>query len=165
LPLVPPRKPKKPRSLSELDQPQLWHILDRIIFLDEDACGLRPDVAGALEFYWRLFVCPHSGVYRKRPNDPDHEDALLRARDYIKGCQRDNGGMGYGQRIIETSDGGEHDWPVELAEKVMSLQREDGSWVNTNQRWFETDPILVTSYMVRTLSICREIVSSETRGQ
>jgi len=66
----------------------------------------------------------------------------------------------YGQRIIKTTDGQEHDWPVELAEKVMSLQREDGSWVSTKRRYLETDSILVTSYMVRTLSICHEVIGA-----
>jgi len=67
----------------------------------------------------------------------------------------------YGQRIIKTTDGQEHDWPVELAEKVMSLQREDGSWVSTKRRYLETDSILVTSYMVRTLSICHEVINAK----
>jgi squalene-hopene/tetraprenyl-beta-curcumene cyclase len=64
----------------------------------------------------------------------------------------------YGQRIIETSDGARHDWPAELAERIMSRQREDGSWANENRRWYEDDPILVTAYMVRTLSICHEVI-------
>lgn len=69
----------------------------------------------------------------------------------------------YGQRKITTSDGAEHDWPVELAAKVTSLQREDGSWANANPRWLETDAILVTSYCVRTLSICHEAIHGGRR--
>ena len=42
----------------------------------------------------------------------------------------------------------------------MSLQREDGSWVSTKRRYLETDSILVTSYMVRTLSICHEVINA-----
>jgi len=69
----------------------------------------------------------------------------------------------YGERIIKTTDGQEHDWPVELAEKLMSLQRKDGSWVNTQRRYLETDPVLVTSYAVRALSICREVIGPEAQ--
>lgn len=43
------------------------------------------------------------------------------------------------------------DWRQELAKKLLSQQREDGSWVNSNARWLETQPDLVTSYAVLTL--------------
>ena len=66
----------------------------------------------------------------------------------------------YGQRRITTSDGAEHDWPVELADKILAIQQPDGSWVNANGRWLENDSILVTSYMVRALSICHEVIHS-----
>lgn len=42
-------------------------------------------------------------------------------------------------------------WRDELVEKVLSLQKEDGSWVNENNRWFENDAVLTTSYAVLTL--------------
>ncbi len=64
-----------------------------------------------------------------------------------------------GQRELTTSDGEVHDWPVELSEKIISLQKADGSWNNSNTRWFESDSILVTAYMVRALSICREVIN------
>ena len=69
----------------------------------------------------------------------------------------------YGQRMIETADGKTHDWPVELSEKVISLQRPDGSWANENRRWFEEDSVLVTAYMVRALSICHDVISEDKR--
>jgi squalene-hopene/tetraprenyl-beta-curcumene cyclase len=65
----------------------------------------------------------------------------------------------YGQRQIKTSDGKVHDWPAELAEKLVSLQQPDGSWSNSNSQWFENDPVLVTAYAVRTLSICKEVMA------
>lgn len=43
------------------------------------------------------------------------------------------------------------DWRNELANKLLSSQREDGSWVNSNSRWWENDPGLVTAYAVLTL--------------
>jgi squalene-hopene/tetraprenyl-beta-curcumene cyclase len=42
-------------------------------------------------------------------------------------------------------------WRQELALKVMDLQQKDGSWVNTNVRWWEKEPALVTAYAVFTL--------------
>jgi len=48
----------------------------------------------------------------------------------------------------------EHAWPVELGEQVVSLQKDDGSWVNSEDRWWESDPALVTAYTISTLNIC-----------
>jgi squalene-hopene/tetraprenyl-beta-curcumene cyclase len=69
----------------------------------------------------------------------------------------------YGERTITTDEGKAHDWPVELSERIVSMQRPDGSWVNDNERWFESDPVLVTAYMVRTLSICHEVMNQGQR--
>ena len=52
---------------------------------------------------------------------------------------------------LTTEDGREIDWRKELAGHVLSNQREDGSWVNENGRWMESNPVLVTSYMVLAL--------------
>jgi squalene-hopene/tetraprenyl-beta-curcumene cyclase len=43
------------------------------------------------------------------------------------------------------------DWRSELSTKVLSSQREDGSWINEISRWMENEPILVTCYAVMTL--------------
>ena len=43
------------------------------------------------------------------------------------------------------------DWRKELAGKLLSVQREDGSWVNSNGRWMESNPVLVTAYTVLAL--------------
>lgn len=48
--------------------------------------------------------------------------------------------------------GREVDWRSELGNKLLSLQREDGSWVNSNGRWMESDPVLVTSYTLLALA-------------
>ena len=40
----------------------------------------------------------------------------------------------------------------ELAEQLVSLQKADGSWVNTSARWLEGDPNLVTAYSLLALS-------------
>jgi len=46
---------------------------------------------------------------------------------------------------------GEIRWREEVARKVMSLQKPDGSWVNENNRWWENDPVLATSYSLLAL--------------
>lgn len=53
--------------------------------------------------------------------------------------------------VIKTKDGKEIDWRKELATIIIQAQREDGSWVNPNARWWENQPELVTSYAVLTL--------------
>ena len=50
---------------------------------------------------------------------------------------------------------GGHDWKKELSAKVMSLQRPDGSWFNDNNRFWEADPVLCTSFALLVLSLCR----------
>lgn len=42
-------------------------------------------------------------------------------------------------------------WRDELIKKVASLQKEDGSWANSNNRFWEGDPVLSTSYALLTL--------------
>ena len=56
---------------------------------------------------------------------------------------------------FEDAQGVRHDWRKELAQELARRQRDDGSWVNDNRRWFETDPNLVTAYALLTLSYCR----------
>ncbi|MBR2839587.1 MAG: terpene cyclase/mutase family protein [Kiritimatiellae bacterium] len=50
---------------------------------------------------------------------------------------------------------GGHVWRRELAEKVVSLQKPDGSWANNNNRFWEADPVLCTSFAMIVLSLCR----------
>jgi squalene-hopene/tetraprenyl-beta-curcumene cyclase len=59
-----------------------------------------------------------------------------------------------GEHIID-GDGKSHEWRAELAQKLFSLQQPDGSWVNSNNRWLEGDPNLVTGYTLLALSYCR----------
>ena len=42
-------------------------------------------------------------------------------------------------------------WREELIRKVISLQKPDGSWANENNRWWENDPVLATSYALLAL--------------
>lgn len=59
----------------------------------------------------------------------------------------------YGEPKIRDSKGIEHDWYEELAQKLIKLQREDGSWVNESDRWMESLPVLTTAYSILALSV------------
>jgi squalene-hopene/tetraprenyl-beta-curcumene cyclase len=55
----------------------------------------------------------------------------------------------WGQDVVTDDKGVKHDWRKELAATFEKNQRADGSWVNPKSpRWFEGNPILVTSYGV-----------------
>jgi len=46
---------------------------------------------------------------------------------------------------------GEIRWREELVKKLIALQKPDGSWANANNRWWENDPVLATSYALLAL--------------
>ena len=56
----------------------------------------------------------------------------------------------YDEPIITTPDGRQVDWRVELIQTAAKLQQPDGSWQG-DARWMESNPILVTSYVVQAL--------------
>lgn len=47
------------------------------------------------------------------------------------------------------------DWKREVAEKILALQNDDGSWFNKNGRYWEADPVLVTAYCLIALANVR----------
>jgi len=51
-------------------------------------------------------------------------------------------------------EGKRHEWRRELAEHLIKLQKEDGSWANSSERWLEADPNLVTAYSLLALDYC-----------
>ncbi len=57
--------------------------------------------------------------------------------------------------VVKDVDGLEHEWKMELSERLASLQREDGSWLNDrSERWMEGNPVIATSYALIALSRC-----------
>jgi squalene-hopene/tetraprenyl-beta-curcumene cyclase len=52
---------------------------------------------------------------------------------------------------LALKDGVRVDWRRQAALKLINLQQRDGSWVNTEARWWENDPNLVTTYMLLAL--------------
>lgn len=53
--------------------------------------------------------------------------------------------------VVRQSDGTQANWRRDLAKKLFNFQKADGSWINENGRWWERDPVLVTSYALLTL--------------
>jgi len=60
-----------------------------------------------------------------------------------------------GEETFTDAAGTTHRWREELADALVSRQRDDGAWVNANARWMEDDPNLVTAYALLALSHVR----------
>ena len=58
-----------------------------------------------------------------------------------------------GEDRIPLANGTEVVWRDEVARRLLELQRPDGAWVNPEPRWWEADPVLVTSYAVMALEL------------
>ena len=58
-------------------------------------------------------------------------------------------------KTVADSDGKEHDWKADLIAELAERQNEDGSWSNENQRWFENDKNLATSFALMALGHCQ----------
>ncbi|NNJ27299.1 hypothetical protein LzC2_34010 [Planctomycetes bacterium LzC2] len=57
-----------------------------------------------------------------------------------------------GGDTLTDADGVEHPWREDLAAQLLAMQRENGSWVNDADRWYEGDPNMVTAYALMALS-------------
>lgn len=55
---------------------------------------------------------------------------------------------------VVDADGKTHDWRADLIRELAKRQNPDGSWTNDNQRWFENDANLSTSFALLALSHC-----------
>lgn len=56
---------------------------------------------------------------------------------------------------LEANDGTEHEWRVDLVNELAKRQKENGSWINSNERWLENDPNLCTAFSLLALSYCK----------
>ncbi|MBI4563548.1 MAG: terpene cyclase/mutase family protein [Planctomycetes bacterium] len=63
-----------------------------------------------------------------------------------------------GEKTFKTFDGKEHEWAAELGEQLLKVQKEQKMWVNENPRWWESDPLLVTSYVLNVLNAVMKYV-------
>ncbi len=59
-----------------------------------------------------------------------------------------------GESTLIDANGVKHDWRKDLGEKLISLQKENGSWVNSNPQFFEGDPSLATGFALLALKYC-----------
>ena len=57
----------------------------------------------------------------------------------------------WGEPAIVDAAGKKHDWRADLVEQLIRRQREDGSWINTADRWQEDNACLVTAYCLLAL--------------
>ncbi len=55
---------------------------------------------------------------------------------------------------IKDAQGKEHDWRQELVQHLASLQAENGSFTNKNNKWMEGDPNLATTFCLLALANC-----------
>lgn len=60
-----------------------------------------------------------------------------------------------GDKTFTDDTGAAHDWKAELTSALATRQKPDGSWLNANARWMETDPNLVTAYALLALSYAK----------
>ena len=98
-------------------------------------------------------------------SDPRVQDAYRWIRnhytlDYVPGTTRKDGiyyyyfayahcMAAYGEATVVDGSGQSHRWRDELAQKLVSLQRPDGSWINQDSPlWWQDNPDLVTAFTV-----------------
>lgn len=56
---------------------------------------------------------------------------------------------------LKDANGTLHDWRKELTNRLIELQKENGSWVNSkNDRWYEGNPDLATAFALMSLKYC-----------
>lgn len=59
----------------------------------------------------------------------------------------------YGVDVLVLKGETKVNWREALAKRLLDLQKAEGFWVNEDGRWWENDPILVTSYATITLEM------------
>ena len=98
---------------------------------------------------WTLDENP--GVHYGDPNNPrGGDDGLFYYYHTLARALRV-----YGQPIITDSKGVNHDWRVELIQKLAAQQSADGHWTGI-EKWMESKPVLSTSYAVLALEEARQ---------
>lgn len=61
-----------------------------------------------------------------------------------------------GMNEVIDAKGKRHDWRKDLVAELAARQKKDGSWANTDPRWLEGDPNLVTAYVLLALAAAEE---------
>ncbi len=101
-----------------------------------------PRIRAAVEWISRFYTLTHN------PNMPDAQSKEGLYYYYHVFARTM---LAWGEDTIRDADRVSHEWRNELCQRLLALQREDGSWVNEADRWYEGNPHLVTAYAVLTL--------------
>lgn len=59
-----------------------------------------------------------------------------------------------GMKEVDLPDGRKSNWAKDLSAHLISLQKPDGSFVNTDGSWMEGNPVLATSFALQALAQC-----------
>ena len=59
----------------------------------------------------------------------------------------------HGVDVLADADGGRHHWRNDIIAELRSLQHDDGSWANTDGRFWESVPELATPYAMICLKV------------
>ncbi|MFP4058728.1 MAG: prenyltransferase/squalene oxidase repeat-containing protein [Candidatus Brocadiia bacterium] len=65
------------------------------------------------------------------------------------------------KRTLRLPEGIQVNWAKDLGDRLVSLQRDEGYWVNEAMRWYENDKVLATSYVMIALSECRQALAEQ----
>jgi squalene-hopene/tetraprenyl-beta-curcumene cyclase len=136
---------------------------------DEDTDSKDQLAQGGLRSYGSMTYAGlksmlYAGV---KPDDPRVKAALSWLRKHYD--LQNNPGMGdaglyyyyhlmakaldvLGETQFEDADGKKHDWRADITSELARRQNADGSWVNKNNRWLESDANLVTAFALLALS-------------
>jgi squalene-hopene/tetraprenyl-beta-curcumene cyclase len=58
--------------------------------------------------------------------------------------------------FVTDAAGKPHEWRKELAQRLVSLEKPDGTWINEKaERWEEGNAVVATAYVVQALAICQ----------
>ena len=106
----------------------------------------------------------HAGLERDDPRVKAATDWLRKHYDLENNPGMGDAGLYYyyhlmakaldalGEKQFVDDGGKQHDWRAELTAELASRQHADGSWVNKNNRWLESDRNLVTAFALLALS-------------
>ena len=98
-----------------------------------------PRVKAALDWIRRHYTL------ESNPNMPDaqsHEGLYYYYHAFARALEA------WGRDRIVDANGLSHNWREELCIKLVTLQRQDGSWINPADRWYEGNAYLVTAYAI-----------------
>jgi squalene-hopene/tetraprenyl-beta-curcumene cyclase len=61
----------------------------------------------------------------------------------------------WGDKVFTDTSGKKHPWATDISAAILKRQRADGSWANSNARWWEDRAALATGYALISLANCK----------